>query len=55
MVMPFTTGRDWSTRVVAHPVRQPGGAEIAAGTLPYFSYAVLYDAKAGTIGLKRRD
>ncbi len=55
MVMPFTTGRDWSTRVVAHPVRRSGGAEIAAGTLPYFSYAVLYDARAGTIGLKRRD
>lgn len=55
MVMPFTTGRDWSTRVVAHPPRRSGAAEITAGTLPYFSYAVLYDAKAGTIGLKRRD
>ena len=55
MVMPFTTGRDWSKRVVAHPPRRSAGAEITAGTLPYFSYAVLYDAEAGTIGLKRRD
>ncbi len=28
---------------------------ISAGTLPYFSYSVLYDAEAGTIGFKPRD
>lgn len=54
--VPFTSGQDWSSRVLLHPPRGPeGGAQISVGTLPYFSYAVLYDAEAGTIGFKPRD
>ncbi len=53
--VPFTTGPDWSNRVFVHPPRQSGVVRLSAGTLPFFSYAVLYDAKAGTIGFKQRD
>lgn len=54
--MPFTSGADWASRVLLHPRRgPPGGAEISVGSLPYMSYAVLYDSAAGTIGFKPRD
>lgn len=52
--IPFTSGDGAATRVTLHPPRGQGPV-ISAGTLPYFSYAVLYDAKAGTIGFKPRD
>ena len=54
--IPFTAGRgEWSTRVVVHPPRDAGAPRLSAGTLPFFSYALLYDAKAGAIGFKPRD
>ncbi|MGI3903471.1 MAG: hypothetical protein ACRYGP_19595 [Janthinobacterium lividum] len=54
--VPFRSGADYSTRVILHPQRGPdGAAQLAVGTLPYFSYAVLYDSQAGTIGFKARD
>ena len=31
------------------------GERIVAGTVPFFSFAVLYDNKAGAIGLKPRN
>ena len=41
---------------ILHPQRGPeGGAQLAVGTLPYLSYAVLYNSQAGTIGFKARD
>ena len=52
--IPFTSGEGPATRVTLHPPRGQGPV-ISAGTLPYLSYAVLYDAKAGTIGFKPRD
>ena len=54
--VPFTSGDEYSSRVLLHPQRGPdGAAQLAVGTLPYFSYAVLYDSQAGTIGFKARD
>ena len=52
--IPFTSGTGPATRVTLHPPRGQGPA-ISAGTLPYLSYSVLYDAQAGTIGFKPRD
>ena len=52
--VPFVSGEDWSRRVLLHPPQGQGSVEISAGTLPYFSYAVLYDARNGTMGFKRR-
>ncbi len=52
--IPFTSGDAAATAVVLHPPHGPG-AVISAGILPYLAYAVLYDAKAGTIGFKPRD
>ncbi len=53
--VPFTSGADYASRVVLHPQRGPeGAAQLAVGTLPYLSYAVLYDSQAGTIGFKAR-
>ena len=51
----FTSGGDWSRRVFLAPLRGGDGGRVSAGTLPFFSYAILYDAKAGTIGFKTRD
>ena len=54
--VPFMSGADYSSRVILHPKRGPeGAAQLAVGTLPYFSYAVLYDSQAGTMGFKARD
>ncbi len=55
IAVPFTSGGDWSHRVVFHPARGQGGTQISAGSLPFFYFAVLYDAKAGTMGFKGRD
>ena len=52
--IPFTSGDAPATRVTLHPPRGQGPV-ISAGTLPFLGYAVLYDAKAGTIGFKPRD
>ncbi|RYC32495.1 hypothetical protein D3273_08890 [Lichenibacterium minor] len=54
VAIPFTSGQGPATRVTLHPPRGQGPA-ISAGTLPYLSYEVLYDARAGTIGFKPRD
>lgn len=51
--IPFKTGDGPATQVTLHPPRGQGPV-ISAGTLPYFNYAVLYDARAGTIGFKPR-
>ncbi|HEV7692991.1 MAG TPA: hypothetical protein VGO52_19310 [Hyphomonadaceae bacterium] len=51
---PFKINSDPVTRVFTS---EPAGGEpqrLMMGTLPYFSFSVLYDARAGTIGLKRR-
>ena len=54
--LPFTSGADYASRVVLHPRRGPaGGADLSFGSLPYLTYAVLYDADAGTVGFRRRD
>lgn len=54
--LPFTSGADYASRVVLHPRRGPaGGADLSFGSLPYLTYAVLYDAEAGTVGFKKRD
>ncbi len=51
--VPFTSGDDAASRVLLHPPHGPaGGAEISVGTLPFVSYAVLYDAQAGAIGFR---
>ena len=50
----FVTGPEWSTHVRVHPMRNPKIGRISAGTQPYFAYAVLYDAKSGSIGFKAR-
>ena len=52
--VPFTSGDGPATQVTLHPPRGQG-PQISAGTLAYLRYAVLYDAKAGTIGFKARD
>ena len=52
--MAFTSGDGPASQVTLHPPRGQGPV-ISAGTLPYLDYAVLYDAKAGTMGFKRRD
>jgi hypothetical protein len=52
--VPFTSGDGAAAEVTLHPPRGQGPV-ISAGTLPYLEYAVLYDARAGTIGFKRRD
>ncbi len=52
--IPFMSGEGPATQVTLHPPRGQGPV-ISAGTLPYFSYSVLYDAQAGTIGFKPRD
>jgi hypothetical protein len=51
---PFRINSEPVTRVFTP---EPAGGEpqrLMMGTLPYFSFSVLYDARAGTIGLKRR-
>jgi hypothetical protein len=54
--VPFTSGADYASRVLLHPRRGPeGSTEISVGSLPYLSYAVLYDAEAGIMGFKPRD
>lgn len=56
LVVPFTSGADYASRVFLHPRRGPeGSAELSFGSLPYLSYAVLYDSEAGTMGFKPRD
>lgn len=55
MAADFVAGQDHATHVVLAPLqRGPMGERIVAGTLPFFSLAVLYDNKAGAIGLKPR-
>ena len=50
---PFTSGHGDAYRVTLHP---PHGdsPRLSAGSLPFFSYAVLYDARTGTMGFKPR-
>lgn len=56
LAVPLVSGADYASRVLLHPRRGPaGGTEISVGSLPYLSYAVLYDAEAGTMGFKPRD
>ena len=56
LAVPFTSGADYASRVLLHPRRGPeGGTDISVGSLPFLSYAVLYDADAGTMGFKPRD
>ena len=52
--LPFVAGAEPAVRVRVHPPRNPMTLRISAGTLPYLSYAVLYDAKAGAMGFKPR-
>ena len=54
MTIPFSVGQGWPARVHVLPERGSGEARLSAGALPFFSYAVLYDAKAGTMGFKAR-
>lgn len=51
----FVVGSDRASSVRIAPLREGGGeSRISAGSLPYFSYAVLYDSKNGTMGFKPR-
>ena len=52
--IPFITGHDNASRVVLHPPQRGSDTRISAGTLPFFSYDVLYDSKMGTMGFRRR-
>ena len=54
IALSFVASAEPSTRVRVHPPRNPQVMRISAGTLPYFSYTVLYDAKAGTMGFRPR-
>ena len=49
----FTSGQDHSSRVILRPPWL-GGTQIITGPLPFYSYDVLFDAAAGTIGFKPR-
>jgi hypothetical protein len=53
--MQFTVSRATpGSHVTLQPHDGPPPASIAGGTVPYFSFAVLYDTKSHAIGLKRR-
>ena len=52
--VPFKSGRGDASRVTLHPVRG-SSPQLSAGTMPFFSYKVLYDAGSGTMGFKPRD
>ena len=54
IAMSFVAGAEPSNRVRVHPPRNPEIIRISAGTLPFLSYTVLYDAKAGLMGFKPR-
>lgn len=49
----FVTGSDPATTIKREPPRQ-FGPRIMAGSVPFYMLSVLYDAKHGTIALKRR-
>lgn len=49
----FTSGRDHASRVVLRPPWL-GGTQIITGPLPFYSYDILFDSAAGTIGFKPR-
>ncbi len=49
----FVTGSDPATTIKREPPRQ-FGPRIMAGSVPFYTLSVLYDAKHGTIALKRR-
>ncbi len=49
----FVTGSDPATTIHREPPRQ-FGPRIMAGSVPFYTLSVLYDAKHGTIALKRR-
>ena len=49
----FVTGSDPATTIKRSPPRQ-FGPRIMAGSVPFYAFSVLYDAKHGTIGLKSR-
>lgn len=51
----FSTSDQWSNRVHIRPPRDGEAVRVSAGTLPFFHYAILYDAKAGAMGFKRRE
>ena len=58
--VPFVVGPNGATNVHIGPAHGANGGSggqdrISAGNLPYFSYAVLYDARNGTMGFKPRD
>ena len=53
--VPFITGHDITSRVVLHPPRRGTATRISAGTLPFFSYDVLYNSRSGVIGFRKRD
>lgn len=50
----FTTDQGPATRFTILPASQFPATFIAAGSLPFQAYAVLYDAEAGVVGLKKR-
>ena len=52
--LPFTSGGEDASRVILHP-SHGDLARMSAGTLPFLSYEVLYDAKTGKMGFKPRD
>lgn len=51
--IPFKVGHDAASKVHLSPGAQE--ARLSAGSLPYYSYAVLYDVKNGLLGMKARD
>lgn len=51
----FNTSDAWSNRVRVRPQGEADAGRVAAGTLPFFHYAILYDAKVGAMGFKRRE
>lgn len=52
LAIPFTADQAFGSGLLQAPPN--GGPAIVAGVLPFFAYTVLYDAAAGSIGLKPR-
>lgn len=51
----FSVGRpDQASGIFPEKVSEGGVPHISAGLMPYFGWAVLYDPKGATIGLKPR-
>ena len=52
LTLPFAADRVFGSGLLQAPPN--GGPAVVAGVLPFFAYSVLYDATAGSIGLKLR-